>query len=133
MTPADWMVTALPPRHGIGPRQDPGAHQPMGSGCHPTAPFNDGYPGQATIHVLHGRVRMTAGEQSWQDRTADLLIFPDGPAQAGDVAGLRGPRDRCQASLVPQVRDRPPGRAECRMPPVFRDACNSSASLWRRR
>jgi quercetin dioxygenase-like cupin family protein len=33
-------------------------------------------PGEATIHVLHGRVRMIAGGQSWQARTADLLIVP---------------------------------------------------------
>lgn len=34
-------------------------------------------PGEATIHVLQGRVRMIAGEQSWEARTADLLIVPD--------------------------------------------------------
>jgi quercetin dioxygenase-like cupin family protein len=34
-------------------------------------------PGEATIQVLHGRVRMTAGGHSWEARTADLLIVPD--------------------------------------------------------
>jgi quercetin dioxygenase-like cupin family protein len=34
-------------------------------------------PGEATIQVLHGRVRMIAGEHSWEARTADLLIVPD--------------------------------------------------------
>ncbi|MEU4576558.1 cupin domain-containing protein [Nonomuraea sp. ATR24] len=34
-------------------------------------------PGEATVHVLHGRVRMSAGAQSWEGRTGDLLIVPD--------------------------------------------------------
>jgi quercetin dioxygenase-like cupin family protein len=34
-------------------------------------------PGEATVQVLHGRVRMTAGTQSWEARTGDLLIVPD--------------------------------------------------------
>lgn len=35
-------------------------------------------PGEATIHVLHGRVRLTAGEVVWDGRSGDLLIVPDG-------------------------------------------------------
>ena len=34
-------------------------------------------PGAATIQVLHGRVRMIVGGQSWEARTGDLLIVPD--------------------------------------------------------
>ena len=34
-------------------------------------------PGEATVQVLHGRVRMTAGTQAWDARTGDLLIVPD--------------------------------------------------------
>ncbi|MFD1545066.1 cupin domain-containing protein [Nonomuraea guangzhouensis] len=34
-------------------------------------------PGEATVQVLHGRVRMIAGTQSWEARTGDLLIVPD--------------------------------------------------------
>ena len=34
-------------------------------------------PGEATVQVLHGRVRMIAGAQSWEARTGDLLIVPD--------------------------------------------------------
>jgi quercetin dioxygenase-like cupin family protein len=34
-------------------------------------------PGEATVYVLKGRVRMVAGEQSWEARTGDLLIVPD--------------------------------------------------------
>jgi quercetin dioxygenase-like cupin family protein len=34
-------------------------------------------PGEATVLVLQGRVRMLAGSQSWEARTGDLLIVPD--------------------------------------------------------
>lgn len=34
-------------------------------------------PGEATVLVLDGRVRMFAGEESWEARTGDLLIVPD--------------------------------------------------------
>lgn len=34
-------------------------------------------PGDATIYVLSGRVRLLAGADSWQARTGDLLIVPD--------------------------------------------------------
>jgi quercetin dioxygenase-like cupin family protein len=34
-------------------------------------------PGEATAHVLHGRVRMLSGGLSWEARTGDLLIIPD--------------------------------------------------------
>jgi quercetin dioxygenase-like cupin family protein len=34
-------------------------------------------PGEATVQVLRGRVRMSAGEVSWEARTGDLLIVPD--------------------------------------------------------
>ena len=33
-------------------------------------------PGEATVHVLHGRVRLTATGQSWEGSTGDLLIVP---------------------------------------------------------
>jgi quercetin dioxygenase-like cupin family protein len=36
-------------------------------------------PGEATIHVLHGRVRLVAGDTSWDGRRGDLLIVPAGP------------------------------------------------------
>jgi quercetin dioxygenase-like cupin family protein len=36
-------------------------------------------PGEATIHVLHGRVRLVAGDQSWDGRRGDLLIVPATP------------------------------------------------------
>jgi quercetin dioxygenase-like cupin family protein len=34
-------------------------------------------PGEATIQVLRGRVRLTAGEVAWEGRGGDLLIVPD--------------------------------------------------------
>jgi quercetin dioxygenase-like cupin family protein len=36
-------------------------------------------PGEATVHVLRGRVRLTAGEASWDGRQGDLLIVPPSP------------------------------------------------------
>jgi quercetin dioxygenase-like cupin family protein len=36
-----------------------------------------GNPGEATVQVLRGRVRLSAGEESWEGRTGDLLIVPD--------------------------------------------------------
>ena len=34
-------------------------------------------PGEATVQVLEGRVRLTAGDLSWEGRTGDLIIVPD--------------------------------------------------------
>jgi len=34
-------------------------------------------PGEATLQVLHGRVRLTAGGNSWEGSTGDLIIVPD--------------------------------------------------------
>lgn len=34
-------------------------------------------PGEATIFVLRGSVRLRAGNDSWQGKTGDLLIIPD--------------------------------------------------------
>ena len=33
-------------------------------------------PGEATVHVLRGRVRLVAGDTSWEGRQGDLLIVP---------------------------------------------------------
>ena len=33
-------------------------------------------PGEATVQVLRGRIRLTAGDTSWEGRTGDLLIVP---------------------------------------------------------
>ena len=34
-------------------------------------------PGEATIYVIQGSVRLTAGEDQWECRTGDLLKVPD--------------------------------------------------------
>jgi quercetin dioxygenase-like cupin family protein len=34
-------------------------------------------PGEATVYVLRGRVRLSAGELSWEGRPGDLLVVPD--------------------------------------------------------
>lgn len=34
-------------------------------------------PGEATVHVLSGRVQLTAGTDIWEGRSGDLLIIPD--------------------------------------------------------
>lgn len=34
-------------------------------------------PGEATVHVLHGRVRLSAGGDNWEGSPGDLLIVPD--------------------------------------------------------
>ena len=36
-------------------------------------------PGEASVHVLRGRVRLTADEQVWEARDGDLIIVPDAP------------------------------------------------------
>jgi quercetin dioxygenase-like cupin family protein len=33
-------------------------------------------PGEATAHVLSGRIRIGAGEDSWEGRTGDIITIP---------------------------------------------------------
>ena len=33
-------------------------------------------PGEATVHVLRGRVRLAAGADQWEGRDGDLLVVP---------------------------------------------------------
>src|SRR5689334_16491887 len=33
-------------------------------------------PGEATLHVLIGRVRLSAGDNEWDGRSGDLLVIP---------------------------------------------------------
>jgi quercetin dioxygenase-like cupin family protein len=35
-------------------------------------------PGEATVQVLRGRVTLTASDVSWDGRSGDLLLIPDG-------------------------------------------------------
>lgn len=34
-------------------------------------------PGEATLYVLHGRVNLRSGDDSWEGSPGDLLIIPD--------------------------------------------------------
>jgi len=34
-------------------------------------------PGEATVQVLHGRVRLSSGGLSWEARTGDMIFVPD--------------------------------------------------------
>ncbi len=34
-------------------------------------------PGEGTVYVLRGRVRLVAGSDGWEGRDGDLLIIPD--------------------------------------------------------
>jgi quercetin dioxygenase-like cupin family protein len=36
-------------------------------------------PGEGSVFVLHGRVRLAAGDEAWEGRDGDLLIIPDSP------------------------------------------------------
>lgn len=33
-------------------------------------------PGEATVHVLSGRVRLSGGQTSWEGRSGDLIAVP---------------------------------------------------------
>jgi len=33
-------------------------------------------PGEATVHVLKGRVRLVAGQDAWEGRSGDLIVIP---------------------------------------------------------
>jgi quercetin dioxygenase-like cupin family protein len=33
-------------------------------------------PGEATLHVLNGRVRLVSAKASWEGRSGDLLVIP---------------------------------------------------------
>lgn len=34
-------------------------------------------PGEATVHVLSGRVRLGAADDAWEGSAGDLLVVPD--------------------------------------------------------
>jgi quercetin dioxygenase-like cupin family protein len=36
-------------------------------------------PGEATVHVLHGRVRIAAGDAAWDGAAGHLIAVPDAP------------------------------------------------------
>ena len=36
-------------------------------------------PGDASVYVLRGRVRLEGGGDAWEGRDGDLLVVPDAP------------------------------------------------------
>lgn len=36
-------------------------------------------PGEASLHVLRGRVVLTSADRSWEGRDGDLIVIPDSP------------------------------------------------------
>ena len=53
-------------------------------------------PGEATVQVLRGRVRLTAGEVTWEGRSGDLSDGAGHPARPGGGRGLSCPADSQQ-------------------------------------
>jgi hypothetical protein len=52
-------------------------------------------PGEATVHVLSGRVRLAAGDVSWEGRPSDPLVVPDARHGPRPVKGaFRADRSR---------------------------------------
>ena len=51
-------------------------------------------PGQATLQVLRGRVRVSAGDDSWEGRPGDLLVIPRERHGLHAARGRRGAADR---------------------------------------
>jgi quercetin dioxygenase-like cupin family protein len=43
-------------------------------------------PGEATVYVLRGRVRLEAGGEAWEGREGDLLVVPDAPHSLAALA-----------------------------------------------
>ena len=50
-------------------------------------------PGEATVQVLRGRVRLTAGQVTWEGRSGDLPDSAGHPARPGGCRRLSGSAD----------------------------------------
>ncbi len=55
-------------------------------------------PGEATLQVLHGHVRLASGDTSWEGSTGDLLVVP------GDRHSLAAVEDSCVLLTVVKPR-----------------------------
>jgi hypothetical protein len=74
-------------------------------------------PGEATVQVLLGRVRLLAGAASWEGRPGDLIVIPRGPARAACRGGHRGAAHRRQDAVTTG-------------PPRYPAARRSSRPVW---
>ena len=57
-------------------------------------------PGEATVHVLRGRVRLSAGKLSWEGRSGDLLVVPDARHSLEALEAFGCTADRRQAAVT---------------------------------
>jgi len=64
-------------------------------------------PGEATVHVLRGRVRLTSEGESWEGRAGDLLKVPNARHSLHALEDSAVAADRGQAAL------RQTGRIRC--------------------
>jgi quercetin dioxygenase-like cupin family protein len=72
-------------------------------------------PGEATVQVLSGRVRLTAGRDVWEGRTGDLLVVPDIRHALGRRRRFRDPAHGEQGRLPqPALTDGPTYRPTAR-------------------
>jgi quercetin dioxygenase-like cupin family protein len=64
-------------------------------------------PGEATLLVVLGRVRLSSGDDSWEGRPGDLIAIPPRTARPGSAGRLSGAAHRSQVRLtMPQTNGR---------------------------
>jgi quercetin dioxygenase-like cupin family protein len=68
-------------------------------------------PGEATVHVLHGRVRLVAAALEWEGRDGDLLIVPQARHTLHALGGRRRAPHRRQTAIGVGPPGRPVGTA----------------------
>lgn len=64
-------------------------------------------PGEATVHVLQGRVRLRAGDDAWDGSPGDLLIVPDSRHTLEALEDGRGAAHRGQVRLAASAKQGP--------------------------
>src|ERR1035441_10307276 len=94
-------------------------------------------PCEATVLVLHGRVRMSAGELAWEGSRGDLITVPDGRPRPGGTAGPgrqpRKPDHRARRPPPPRGAGRLRRAADRRQAAVSADGpAMARAARWRR-
>jgi hypothetical protein len=66
-------------------------------------------PGEASVHVLSGRVRLSTGQHSWDGRHGDLLTVPRVRATASQIAAAASGSSTRTASPTASSRSSPGG------------------------